>query len=231
MSAWARRSSRASWILAGKRYLQATFPVTNNCGRTLINLTYVAVRRLGASPTIGGSAITSMKTATGSDAAPSLALQIKPTQPVYNIGTSLIVNQASAGLQVFDDAAGEELDGLQAQVDPNRTTYDLLPYGFLTTAPGGSRGIGAGASGLVTFAVSLPIQPSSAQDVFSFNLLMRAVTNTVFSVTQGLEEQTTSGKLGAQTRATPVSGDHAHPHPAGTELDPSGGACRQHPGV
>ena len=74
---------------AGKHYLQATFPLTNNCGRDLNNLTYVATRRIDATPTIGDSAVTLMTTATGSAADPSLAPQILPTQPVYASGSKL----------------------------------------------------------------------------------------------------------------------------------------------
>ncbi|ULH17525.1 hypothetical protein MF271_20960 (plasmid) [Deinococcus sp. KNUC1210] len=121
---------------AGKRYLQATFPVTNTCTTTLQNLTYVAARRLGNSPTLDGSAITAMQTFGGTNAALNLASQILPTQPVYLAGKRLNVEQTTANLQVFDDTAGGELDGLQAQVDPDRTSYDLLPYGFVATSEG-----------------------------------------------------------------------------------------------
>ncbi|MFB9992843.1 hypothetical protein ACFFLM_12790, partial [Deinococcus oregonensis] len=185
---------------AGKRYLKATFPVTNNCATDLENLTYVAARRLGADATLGGTAITAMNTFGGTDAAVGLATQILPTQPLYVVGKQLNVAQSTANLQVFDDTAGGELDGLQAQVDAGRTTYDLLPYGFVATSEG-SRVISAGGTGEVTFALSVPIQPTPAEDVFSFRILMSAATNSVTSITQGLEEQDAAGKAAVETRA------------------------------
>ncbi|WP_407541942.1 hypothetical protein Q0M94_20935 (plasmid) [Deinococcus radiomollis] len=192
--------------LGGKRYMQATFPVTNNCTTSLQNLTYVAVRRLGTTATLGDSAITSMKTFGGTDAAVSIAVQILPTQPLYGARTSVKVEQTTADLQVFDDTAGGELDGLQSQVDASRTTYDLLPYGFVTTTSSGSRVIPVGGTGQVTFALSVPIQPSAAQDVFSFRLLASAATNSVTSITQGLEEQDAAGRTAVETRAAALPG-------------------------
>ncbi|WP_407542177.1 hypothetical protein Q0M94_18115 (plasmid) [Deinococcus radiomollis] len=197
--------SKSTIDLAGKRYLQATFPVTNNCVTDLKNLTYVAVRRLGAAATLGGSAITSMKTFGGTDAAVSLATQIRPTQPVYLTSDTLNVDQTTAGLQVFDDTAGGELDGLQAQVDATRTTHDLLPYGFVATSAG-SRVIPAGGTGKVTFALSLPIQATPDQDVFKFNFLASPATNSITSVTQGLEEQNATGKAAVEARASALPG-------------------------
>ncbi|WP_407571738.1 RCC1 domain-containing protein [Deinococcus altitudinis] len=191
--------------LGGKRYMQATFPVTNNCTTDLKNLTYVAVRRLGSNATLGDSAITSMKTFGGTDAAVSLATQILPTQPVYISGKRLNVDQNTANLQVFDDTNSGELDGLQSQVDANRTTYDLLPYGFVVSSVG-SRTIPIGGTGEVTFALSVPIQTSKAQDIFSFRLLANATTNSVTSVTQGLEEQDAAGKAAVETRAAALPG-------------------------
>ncbi|MFB9993338.1 RCC1 domain-containing protein [Deinococcus oregonensis] len=198
--------SKGSVDLAGKRYLQATFPVTNNCATALKNLTYVAVRRLGADATLGGTAITAMNTFGETDAAVGLATQILPTQPVYVSGRKLTVNQNIANLQVFDDTAGGELDGLQAQVDAGRSTYDLLPYGFVATTSSGSRTIAAGETGEVTFALSVPIQPTPAEDVFSFRILMSAATNSVTSITQGLEEQDAAGKAAVETRAAALPG-------------------------
>ncbi|MGY2897126.1 RCC1 domain-containing protein [Deinococcus sp. UYEF24] len=192
--------------LGGKRYMQATFPVTNNCTTDLQNLTYVAVRRLGANATLGDSAITSMKTFGGTDADVNIATQILPTQPVYVARTSLKVEQSTADLQVFGDTNGGELDGLQTQVDANRTQYDLLPYGFVTTTSAGSRVIPVGGTGQVTFALSVPIQTSAAQDVFSFRLLANATTNSVTSVTQGLEEQDAAGKAAVEKRAAALPG-------------------------
>ncbi|MFB9991498.1 RCC1 domain-containing protein [Deinococcus oregonensis] len=197
--------SKGSDDLAGKRYLKATFPVTNNCATDLENLTYVAVRRLGADATLGGTAITAMNTFGETDVAVGLAIQILPTQPVDVSGRRLQVDQNTANLQVFDDTAGGELDGLQAQVDAGRTTYDLLPYGFVTTSEG-SRGILAGGTGEVTFALSVPIQPTPAEDVFSFRILMSAATNSVTSITQGLEEQDAAGKAAVETRAAALPG-------------------------
>ncbi|UQN09407.1 hypothetical protein [Deinococcus sp. QL22] len=190
----------------GKRYMQATFPVTNNCTTSLQNLTYVAVRRLGSNATLGDSAITAMNTFGGTAAAVSLATQILPTQPMYGSRTTLKVDQTTAGLQVFDDAAGGELDALQAQVDASGTTYDLLPYGFVTTTTSGSRVIPVGGTGEVTFALSVPIQATANEDVFSFRLLVSAASNIVTSVTQGLEEQDAAGKAAVELRAAALPG-------------------------
>ncbi|UQN09270.1 hypothetical protein [Deinococcus sp. QL22] len=201
--------SRSSADLAGKRYLQATFPVTNTCSTDLQNLTFVAVRRFGGTATLDGSAITSMKTFGGTDAAVGLASQILPTQPVYLSIDTLSVDQKAANLQVFDDTAGGELDALQAQVDASGTSYDLLPYGFVATS-GGGRVIPAGGTGKVTFAVSLPLQADAAQDVFRFGLLVSLATNTITSVTQGLEEQDAAGKAAVEARAAALPGAEIH---------------------
>ncbi|WP_407541950.1 hypothetical protein Q0M94_20985 (plasmid) [Deinococcus radiomollis] len=199
-------ASKATVDLVGRRYMQATFPVTNGCTTSLQNLTFVAVRRLGTNATLGSSAITSMKTFGNTDAAVGLATQILPTQPVYASHNVLNVDQSSADLQVFSDTAGGELDGLQAQVDPGGAAYDLLPYGFVTTTRAGGRVIPANGTGDVTFALSLPIQPVSTNDVFSFRLLVSAASNSVTSVTQGLEEQDAAGRAAAETRAAALPG-------------------------
>ncbi|KQR37806.1 hypothetical protein ASF71_15100 [Deinococcus sp. Leaf326] len=198
--------SQSTVDLGGKRYMQATFPVTNNCATSLQNLTYVAVRRLGTNATLGDSAITSMKTFGATDAAVAIATQILPTQPVYVSRNTIKVDQATASLQVFDETTGGELATLQAQVDASRTTYDLLPYGFVTTTSSGGRVIPVGETGQVTFALSVPLQASAAQDVFSFRMLANATTNSVTTVTQGLEEQDVAGKAAVEARAAALSG-------------------------
>ncbi|MFB9992091.1 RCC1 domain-containing protein [Deinococcus oregonensis] len=220
--------SKGSGDLAGKRYLRATFPVTNNCSTALKNLTYVAVRRLGAAATLGDSAISSMKTFGGTDADGTLATQILPTQPVSLSNGTLKVDQETANLQVFDDVAGGELDGLQAQVDAGRTTYDLLPYGFVATTSTGGRTIAVGETGYVTFALSVPIQPTPVQDVFSFRILMSVATNSVTSITQGLEEQDAAGMVAVETRAAALPGTKIHTL-LGPALTPAAAVFRAQP--
>ncbi|UQN09255.1 hypothetical protein [Deinococcus sp. QL22] len=189
-----------------KRYIQTIYPLTNNCTMDLQNLTFVAVYRQGTTPTIGGTSITSMTTFGGTPAASSLAPQILPTQPFYISGTKLVLDQNIANLQVFDDTPGGELDSLERQVQLDDATYDLLPYGFVSTSSTGSRTIPAGETGQVTFALSFPIQPTKEQDVFRFKLLMTAATNSITSVTQSLTEQDAAGKAAVEARAAKIPG-------------------------
>ena len=111
------------------------------------------------------------------------------------------MDQNHASLQVFDDFNGSELDSFQTQVDAAHTTYDLLPYGFVATTSAGARLIPNAGTGEVTFAVSLPIQPTPAQDVYTFRLLMSPGTNNTTTVTQGLKEQDAVGRAAALARA------------------------------
>ncbi|UQN08392.1 RCC1 domain-containing protein [Deinococcus sp. QL22] len=58
----------------------------------------------------------------------------------------------------------------------------------------------------MTFALSLPIQASAAQDVFKLSLLATPATNSVTSITQSLEEQETAGKAAVEARAAALPG-------------------------
>ncbi|ULH17526.1 hypothetical protein MF271_20965 (plasmid) [Deinococcus sp. KNUC1210] len=58
----------------------------------------------------------------------------------------------------------------------------------------------------MTIALSVPIQPNAAQDVFKFRLLASAATNTLTTITQSLEEQDAAGKAAVEARAAALPG-------------------------
>ncbi|WP_425146579.1 RCC1 domain-containing protein [Deinococcus sp.] len=176
----------------GLRYLSATFALNNTGAAPLSNVSLVAV----ATPdTTAGTAV---KNLTRFDDTPvtnaaALARQVIPTQHVYFDTAQPQVVENAADFQVYTPA------DLSAFAVPAGET--LLPYGYVAHS-GNSRTLAPGsAAGQVTVSVKLPLQPTSAQDAFSFSMLFEVVTDSTTRVTEGLEEQGAGSRAAVQARA------------------------------
>ena len=177
----------------GQRYVQFTFRVRNGTGADVSNLTMMLVSRAS---TIAGTPVSSMKKFDGTNADPSIASLVIPTGAV-TMGSDL--NQMLAPypdvLQVYTEA---EAAGIALPGD----VTGIFPTGYVVRSArsNANRTLPATADanqydGVLTLSLRLPLQASSALDVFSITLQVLAVTDTETKLTESIEEGQDSGAV------------------------------------
>jgi hypothetical protein len=161
--------------LGGQRYISFTFRVRNGTAAALNNLTMLMVSRSG---TIAGTPLSSLKRFDGVAADPAIAPLIVPTGAV-TMGSDLVTMLATYPdvIQVFTEAE-------VAAIPPPGDVTGIFPYGYMVRSPSSTanRQIPATADpnefgGVLTLSFRLPLQASSATDVFSltFQVLTESI--------------------------------------------------------
>ncbi|HKP76125.1 MAG TPA: hypothetical protein VJT67_11325 [Longimicrobiaceae bacterium] len=185
----------------GQRYLTFTFRLRNASGASLNNLTLLAVQRPN---TIPGTPISSLKKFDGTNADTSLAKFIVPTG-VVTLGSDLVNMQATYPdvLQAFTEAE-------VAAITPPGDITGILPYGYMVRSKlsNANRTLANTADpnqwdGLVTLSFRVPLQATSALDVYQITFQLLGVTDTETRLTESIEEsQDTAAVRRLRDRAT-----------------------------
>jgi hypothetical protein len=171
----------------GQRYVSFTYRVRNGTGADLDNVTLLMVSRAG---TIPGTPISSLKRFDGTDAAPALARAVVPTGAAAMHGDVVTMGAPYPDvIQAFSEAE------VAAIAQPGDVT-GIFPYGYVVRGadPGAAtRRIPAAAlanqyGGVLTVAFRVPLQASSAQDVFSIFFQVLAVEDSETRLTESIEE-------------------------------------------
>jgi hypothetical protein len=185
----------------GVRYVNFTFRVRNMTGGTLNNLTLMLVHK----PTsLGGTSISSLKKFDGTNASASIAPLVIPTGAV-TMGADLATMQAT-----YPDVI-QVLTSAEAAAVPKPAGVDsVFQVGFMVrsknsnanrTLPNTSDANEFG--GLLTVSFRLPLQATSALDVFSLGFDILAVTDSETRLTESIEEsQDTAAVRRLRDRAT-----------------------------
>lgn len=190
-----------SELVAGRRYLYATFEVRNaeHCAQggtcpaystALNNAVFMAV---DTTTTLGNTAIKRIVRADNSNADATFASKMKPSHALqYNASNrALEIVNAKANFQAFSET---EAASLNLSAEPS--VVDVLPWGFsiVNRTNSSSRTLAANPAakvydGLVTFAFSYPDAATTADDVKEISIVIQASRNSVARVTEGIEEQ------------------------------------------
>jgi hypothetical protein len=188
--------------LANNRYFWTVqYQFTNNTTSTLDNVVLLAYNKTGNS---AGSALGNIRNASSNAliAAPdatAFANRARPSNPMS--GTPLVVNNATADLQLFSES---EIATLQSEAQAT-TGYlsngeNLLPYGFVLHQSRSDRSIGVGESATVNLALSIPDAGAASNYIFDMSFLVYANPLGTVRVAESIEEQ--GGQSGVVARRT-----------------------------
>jgi hypothetical protein len=176
----------------GQRYVTFTYRVRNGTGSPINNLTILMVTR---SNTIPGTPLSSLRRFDGVAADTAIAKNVVPTGAV-SLGRDLVTMEPLYAdvIQVYTEAE------VAAIPLPTGVT-GIFPYGYvvrhasstttrlLPVATDPNR-----FDGVLTLSFRVPLQPSSAQDVFSLFFEVLAVDDGERRVTESIEEQGAAGR-------------------------------------
>ena len=154
----------------GKRYISAVFQISNNTGRTLNNLGFVAVdlndtdgnsSNNALSPTIGSTAFSKVKYYDGSDASSKATLLTAGPLYTYDIANN------EADLDPTGPTFSDALDTSKILLDaPTGLSLSVLNFGW--TVPGS---FPTGTTKNATFSFSFDVSDDPTQDPFGFSLM------------------------------------------------------------
>jgi len=170
----------------GQRYIQFTYRVRNGTGAPLSNLTMLMVQRAG---TISGTPLSSLKRFDGTSADPAIAPLVVPTGAVALRGDLVSMSALDPDvMQVFTEAE-------VAAITPPGDVTNIFPYGYMvrSATSTANRTLPNAATpnqfdGVLTLSFRLPLQASSAQDVFSLVFEVLAVQDGETRLTESMEE-------------------------------------------
>jgi hypothetical protein len=185
----------------GHRYVSFTYRVRNGTGTPLNNVTMLLVSRAG---TVAGTSLSTLRRFDGTAADPSIAPLVVPTG-IVALGEDLVSMQALYAdvLQVLTEAE-------VAAITPPGDVTNIFPVGYMVRSKLAvtNRALPVPTSadqydGLMTVSFRVPLQASSALDVFSFFFQVLAVTDTETRLTESIEEsQDTAAVRRLRDRAT-----------------------------
>lgn len=177
----------------GQRYISFTFRVRNGTGATLNNLTMMLVSRAS---TIAGTPVSVIKRFDGVDAAPSIAPLVIPT------GAVVMGSDLSTMLAPYPDVIQVMTEAEIAAVALPGDVTGIFPTGYVVRSKltNANRTLAATADanqfdGVLTLSMRLPLQASSATDVFSITLQVLAVTDSETRLTESIEEAQDTGAV------------------------------------
>jgi hypothetical protein len=170
----------------GQRYVSFTYRVRNGTGAPLNNVTVLLVSRAG---TVAGTALSTLRRFDGTAADPTIAPQVVPTGAVA-MGQGLTDMQA-----LYPDVLQVLTEAEVAAITPPGDVTNIFPVGYVvrskSTTANRSLPVPTDPNqydGLLTVSFRLPLQASSAQDVFSFFFQVLAVTDSETRLTETIEE-------------------------------------------
>lgn len=155
-----------------KRYVQATFKVTNNTGRTLNGLTFIPVNtddtdgnagNNATTPTVGSTPFKAVTYFDKTDASSKASSLIPGNAQIYRPSTDTTETDADASPY----RTGIDTSALDIQPPAGLSIGDVKDYGWEVTGS-----LANGATGIVTFSVSFDMAAESRQDPYGFNLLV-----------------------------------------------------------
>ncbi len=170
----------------GQRYVSFTYRVRNGTGAPLDNLTILLVEKSG---TVAGTALSSLRRFDGTAADPAIAPLVVPTGAVA-IGSDLVAMNA-----LYPDVIQAYTEAEISAVTPPSGVTNIFPVGYVVRSrnSNANRTLPHTANtnqfdGVLTLSFRLPLQATSAQDVFSFFFQILAVTDTEVKLTESMEE-------------------------------------------
>jgi hypothetical protein len=185
----------------GQRYVTFTYRVRNGTGAPLNNLTMLLVERAG---TVPGTALSQLRRFDGTAANSAIAPQVVPTGAVA-MASDLETMHAMYPdvLQVLTEA---EVSAITKPAD----VTNIFPVGYVVRRKNtnATRALPAASDanqfdGVLTLSFRLPLQPTSAEEVFSFFFQVLAVTDSETRLTETIEEgQDTAAVRRLRERAT-----------------------------
>lgn len=177
----------------GQRYVSFTYRVHNSTGTDLNNITMLMVSNAS---TLAGTPISSLKKFDGTAASTSIATQVIPTGAV-TLGTDLVSMQA-----LYPDVIQVFTEPEVAAITPPAGVTNIFPYGYVvrSAASTSNRLLPNTANadtwgGLMTVSFRLPLQATTAADVFSLGFQILAVTDDQVRMTESIEEGQDTGAV------------------------------------
>jgi hypothetical protein len=185
----------------GHRYVTFTYRVRNGTGAPLNNLTMLLVERAG---TVPGTALSELRRFDGTAASSAIAPRVVPTGAAV-MGSDLETMHATYPdvLQVLTEA---EVSAITKPAD----VTNIFPVGYVVRRvdTNATRTLPAASDanqfdGVLTLSFRVPLQATSASDVFSFFFQVLAVTDSETRLTETIEEgQDTAAVRRLRERAT-----------------------------
>jgi hypothetical protein len=170
----------------GQRYITFTFRVRNGTGAPVNNLTMLLVSRPG---NFAGTSLSLMRRFDLTDADPAIAPFVVPT------GATAVGGDLASLQALYPDVIQVLQEAEVAAIPPPGDVTGIFPTGYVVrgTTSAGSRVLPATAnpndfSGVLTLSFRLPLQASSAGDVFSLTFQVLAVQDTETRLTESVEE-------------------------------------------
>lgn len=170
----------------GQRYVSFTYRVRNGTGVALNNVTMMLVTKAS---TISGTPLSSLKRFDGAAASSSIAPLVVPTGMV-TLGSDLVSMQA-----VYPDVVQFFTEPEVAAIALPGGVTGIFPYGYMVRSANtnANRSLPVPTDpnqfdGLLTVAFRLPLQATSAADVFSFFFEVLAVEDGETRLTETIEE-------------------------------------------
>lgn len=177
----------------GQRYVSFTYRVRNGTGAPLNNVTVLLVSRAG---TVAGTALSTLRRFDGAAADPAIATQVVPTGAVA-LGSDLASMQA-----LYPDVLQVLTESEVAAIPPPGDVTNIFPVGYMvrhrTATNTRALPVPADANqydGVLTLSFRIPMQATSAQDVFSFFFQVLAVSDSETRLTETIEESQDSAAV------------------------------------
>jgi len=177
----------------GQRYLTFTFRVRNGTGGTVNNLTMMMVSR---PITIPGTPLSVVRKFDGSNVDTALAKLVVPTGATA-LGSDLVSMQSPYPdvLQVLTEAE-------VAAITPPGDITGVFPYGYVVRNKNSTttRSLPSTADpnqwdGVLTLSFRVPLQATSAQDLYQLTFQVLGVTDTETRMTESIEEAQDTGAV------------------------------------
>jgi len=177
----------------GQRYLTFTFRVRNGTGGALNNLTVMMVSRPS---TISGTPLSLVKKFDGTNVDTALAKQVVPTGAA-TLGSDLVSMQSP-----YPDVLQVLTEPEVAAITPPGDINGVFPYGYVVRnkASVSTRTLPATADpnqwdGVMTLAFRVPLQASTAEDIYQLTFQVMGVTDTETRMTESIEEAQDTGAV------------------------------------
>lgn len=203
----------------GQRYITFNYRVRNGTGQAINNLTLLAASR---SNTIAGTPVSALKRFDNTDVDPSVAALVAPTGAVAMQGD--VQTMTALYPDVMQVLQESEISAISL---PSGYT-GVFPYGYVVraAAPNATSRLLPAATldnqydGVLTLSFRVPLQATSAQDVYSITLQFLVVDDSETRMTESVEEgQDTAAVRRLRARAAAIGATTVTVLPGGTTAD------------
>ena len=177
----------------GQRYLTFTFRARNGTGGALNNLTMMMVQRPS---TIPGTPLSAVKKFDGTNVDTALAKLVVPT------GATALGSDLVSMTSPYPDVLQVLTEGEVASITPPGDITGVFPYGYVVRNKNSNatRTLPATADpnqwdGVLTLSFRVPLQATSAQDLYQLTFQVLGVTDTETKMTESIEESQDTGAV------------------------------------